>query len=306
VKQVSIVIPVYNSTHSLFELHERINGAMLKIGKSFEIIFVDDNSKDMSWDTLLKIKEKAGEQVTIIQLKKNVGQHNAIICGFNFCSGEIIITMDDDLQHPPEEINKLIIQHEKNQADVVYGVYKDRKHGVVRATGSMMAQKSSKYFANNKKGTGSSFRLFSKAIVDRLKGHLQNFIYIDEIIHWYTGNIEAVEVEHHARAEGKSSYNLIKLTRMYFSVLINFVAWPLKAITFMGVSFSIISFVIGVLYIIKKVFFNVDVPGFTAIIVLLCFSTSLMLMSLGIIGQYLYKIYHQQNGKPPYYINTVI
>jgi len=306
VAEVSIVIPVYNSTRSLVELHERLNRVLTASGKSFEIIFVDDNSKDLSWDTLKKIKENGAEHITLVQLKKNVGQHNAIICGFNFCSGEIIITMDDDLQHPPEEINKLIAQYEKNHADVVYGIYKNRQHGIVRSTGSKMAQKSSKYFANNKKGTGSSFRLFSRAIVDRLKGHLQNFIYIDEIIHWYTGNIEAVEVDHHPRKEGKSSYSIFKLTRMYFSVLINFVAWPLKAITFIGVSFSLISFIIGVLYIIKKVFFNVDVPGFTAIIVLLCFSTSLMLMSLGIIGQYLFKIYHQQNGKPPYYINTVL
>lgn len=303
---ISIVIPVYNSSNSLVELYERINNVMTKTNYSFEIIMVDDGSSDNSWEILSKLKETAKEKIIAVKLEKNVGQHNAIICGFNFSKGDLVVTMDDDLQHPPEEIIKLIDKYNETHSDVVYGIYKSRQHGLMRSTGSYMVKKSAEYFADYKGGIGSSFRLFSRPIVDKLKGHLQNFIYIDEIIHWYTGNIEVIEVEHHPRKVGKSSYSLIKLTSLYFSVLINFSAWPLKVMTYTGVSSSIISFFVGIFFIIKKVFFNIDVQGFTAVIVLLSFSTSVILMSLGVIGQYLYKIYQQQNGKPPYAINTVL
>jgi glycosyltransferase involved in cell wall biosynthesis len=303
---ISIVIPVYNSAKSLKELFERINRTLLSSGKSYELILVDDGSKDESWKVLKEIKKNNTENVLAIRLEKNVGQHNAIICGFNFSKGSIVITMDDDLQHPPEEIPKLIQQYEKSQSEVVYGIYKSRKHGFMRSAGSYMVQKSAKYFADYKGNVGSSFRLFTRPIIDQIKNHSQNFIFIDEIIHWYTGDIDFVPVEHHARKQGKSSYNLIKLIRLYFSVLVNFTAWPLKIMTYIGSLSSILSFLIGVRFIIKKMYFNQEVEGFTALIVAITFSTSLILICLGIIGQYLYKIYQQQNGKPPYAVNIVL
>ncbi|MFT6982581.1 MAG: undecaprenyl-phosphate 4-deoxy-4-formamido-L-arabinose transferase [Crocinitomicaceae bacterium] len=303
---ISIVIPVYNSSASLQELQKRISAAMEVVGKSYELILVDDGSRDGSWKELKKVKEVGGNTVTAVRLEKNVGQHNAILCGFGLSRGNVIITMDDDLQHPPEEIAKLLSQYEESQPDVVYGIYKVKEHGRMRSAGSFIVQKSSKYFADYKGGVGSSFRLFNREIVDKIKGHPQSFVFIDEIIHWYTGDIDTVEVEHHPRKEGKSSYTLFKLTRLYFNILINYTAWPLKFMIYGGMLASLFSFFIGVFYIVKKVFYNVDVEGFTALIVAITFSSSLILMSLGIIGQYLYKIYQQQNGKPPYSINKVL
>lgn len=303
---VSIVIPVYNSSESLLELQERIHATMTGTGKSYELILVDDGSKDTSWKVLNEVKAIGGDNVIAIRLEKNVGQHNAIICGFNFSRGELIITMDDDLQHPPEEIPKLIAQYEKTKPEVVYGIYKTRKHGRMRSAGSYLVQKSAKYFSEHKGDIGSSFRLFTRYLVDKVKSHPQNFVFIDEIIHWYTGDIDIVQVDHHSRKQGKSTYTIFKLTKLYFSILINFTAWPLRIMTFGGLFASLISFAVGLLYIIKKVFFNVDVEGFTALIVAITFSSSLILMSLGIIGQYLYKIYQHQNGKPPYAVNKVV
>ncbi len=124
--EYSIVIPVYNSEKSLSILFDGITDTMNRMGKSYEVIFVDDGSKDTSWDVLQAIKQQDEEHVTAIKLAKNFGQHNALLCGFSFAKGTAIITMDDDLQHPPEEISKLIEQYEKTKADVVYGSYKSK------------------------------------------------------------------------------------------------------------------------------------------------------------------------------------
>jgi glycosyltransferase involved in cell wall biosynthesis len=303
---VSIVIPVYNSSLSLRELEERITSALETTSKSFEIVLVDDRSKDKSWQEIIQIKEYAGSRVVAVRLEKNVGQHNAILCGFGISTGDIVITMDDDLQHPPEEIPKLIQAYERTDSDVIYGVYKTRGHNRVRSAGSYLVQKSSKYFADYKGGVGSSFRLFKRSIVNKIKGHPQSFVFIDEIIHWYTGDMETVEVDHHPRKQGKSTYSIPKLTRLYFKVLINYTAWPLKLMIYGGMFASFLFFAIGVFYIIKKVFYNIDVQGFTALIVAILFSSSIILMSLGIIGQYIYKMYQQGNGKPPYSINKIL
>lgn len=303
---ISIVIPVYNSAKSLLELQQRIRRVMEVSGKTWEVILVDDGSKDESWQQLRKVKEEGGSEIVAIRLEKNVGQHNAIICGLNFSRGAIVITMDDDLQHPPEEIPKLIAQYEKSKPDVVYGIYKSREHGRMRTAGSYIVQKSAKYFADYKGGVGSSFRLFDRRIVEKLKTTPQNFVFIDEIIHWYTGDIDTVPVEHHQRKEGKSSYSFFKLMKLYVSILVHFTAWPLRIMVYGGMIAALLSFAVGIFYIMKKMFYHVDVEGFTALIVTITFSTGLILMSLGIIGQYLYKIYQHQNGKPPYSVKKVL
>lgn len=303
---VSIIVPVYNSSETLQDLCERITKVFESRSESYEMVLVDDGSKDASWKRLEQLKENYSDHLIAIQLQKNFGQHQAIVCGFNFSMGKLIITMDDDLQHPPEEIPKLLDKHRKTEADVVYGIYKIKKHGFMRSAGSYVIQKSAKYFAEHNGTVGSSFRLFDRKIVERIAERPQNFMFIDEIIHWYTGNIVTVMVEHHSRAVGKSGYSFFKLWSLYMSVTINYTLWPLRAMTYGGVILAGFSFVLGVYYILRKLFANVNVEGFTAIMVAVLFSTSLLLVCMGIVGQYLYKIYQNQNGKPPYTINRIL
>lgn len=302
----SVVIPVYNSQSSLKELVERLHATLDQEEGGFELILIDDGSKDGSWKTLQALKQQYPETLVAIQLVKNFGQHKAIVCGLNFSLGQVVITMDDDLQHPPEEIPKLIQRQRETQCDVVYGAYKKKQHGAVRTAGSYMVRRSSKYFADNELGEGSSFRLFARSVVDKIKNQQQTFMFIDEVLHWFTSDIEMVEVEHHPRKAGKSSYNFFKLTFLYFAVLVNYTAWPLRLMTYGGLALSIISFLIGVYFIVRRLLFDIQVEGFTAVIVTVLFSTSLMLICFGIVGQYLYKIYQSQNGKPPYKVRKVL
>ncbi len=301
--KISIVIPVYNSEFTIFDLVQRIDNSC-KI-YDYHLILVDDGSKDSSWEKMIAVKKLYTDKLTVIRLTKNYGQHNALVCGFNYSKSDVLITMDDDLQHPPEEIPKLINRFLETDADIVYGIYKNRQHDILKSTGSFMFRKTSSLLtgANSE---GSSFRIIKHQIIDKIiNHHQQNFFFIDEIVQWYTSNIETIQVEHTARKAGKSGYSKRKLLNFYFDVVINYSAVPLKLMTIGGVLGSVITFVFGLYFIYKKIFFGVDVEGFTATIVAILFSTSLMLLCFGIIGQYLFRIFQTQNRKPPYSVKHI-
>lgn len=298
----SIIVPVYNSSESLTELIQRINSTMT--GRSYEIILIDDGSADNSWEILKQLKEK-NTHISIIQLSRNFGQHSALFCGFNFCSGEYIVTIDDDLQHPPEEILKLIAEQEKSGADVTYGIYRIKQHSMFRNSGSYMIRKSSKLVAGYS-GMGSSFRLIRRDIIQKIvEGHKQNFFYLDEVFYWYTSSFSYAEVEHQPRKHGRSGYNLIKLFSLYFNIVVNYSAVPLKIMTRLGLLFSLISFVLCVWFFYRKLVHHVPL-GYTSIIVTILFSASIIMFCLGIIGQYLYKMYQSQQNRPPYSIREIV
>ncbi len=300
----SIIIPVFNSEASLVELNERIHKVFAEINQSFEIIYVEDGAKDRSWEILRVLHREQKETVKAIKLSKNYGQHNAIFCGLSFAQGEYVITIDDDLQIPPEEIKKLILKYQETEADLVYGFFKKKKHNPVRNLGSKFLKKASKAI-NDTQGEGSSFKLFTKKLAQQILSHHQNFVYIDELFLWYTEDIAYVEVEHLKRQDSKSGYSFSKLFKLFFNITIYYTAVPLKIMTFTGLISSIISFIVGIRFIARWMMFDVPL-GYTSIIVAVLFSTSLILFSLGIIGEYLNRLYIVQNKKPPYSIKKVL
>ncbi|HXU25924.1 MAG TPA: glycosyltransferase family 2 protein [Bacteroidia bacterium] len=304
---ISIVVPVYNSVETLSELYARVNATCITLQKKYQLIFVDDGSSDNSWEVIEGLKTQNTTDIIGVKLTKNFGQHNALLCGFNYCKGDVIITMDDDLQHPPEEIEKLLTKYQQTNADVVYGLPINKKHSLVRNVGSNLVSSSSEY---SKKSTGvkkgSSFRLIKREIAHDMKEHFySNFLFLDAIINWNTGNIEHIEVEHKERKAGKSGYTTFKLASLYFNILINYSATPLKLMTYGGLFSSIISFLFALHFVYKKIIHHVPL-GYTSLIVSVLFSTGLILFCLGIIGQYLYKIYQFQNKKPPYLIKKTV
>lgn len=295
----SIVIPVFNSAGTLKELCSRLQKVLFGVGE-FEILLVDDGSTDESWNMLKEVHREQKSTMRIVRLSKNFGQHNAITCGFALAKGDYIITMDDDLQHPPEEIPKLVLRQKETDADLVYGIPQGRQHGKVRIAGSFFIRRSSKLVKGNPEG--SSFRLIRKKIVDQIVAHQHHaMIFIDEIIGWYTSNVAFTDVEHHARKQGRSGYSAFGLIKLYFDIVINHSAIPLKLMTWIGFIASLLSLLLGCIFIIRK--FILDVPiGFTALIVAVLFSASILMMCMGIIGQYLYKLFLLQNKKPNYSI----
>lgn len=301
--KLSIVIPVYNSVETLDTLHAEIAKAMG--GMDYELILVDDRSPDRSWEKIVAIRNADPEHVRGVRLAKNSGQHNAILCGFSFAQGDAVLTMDDDLQHPPSEIPKLLNEFSTSNADVVYGIYPDKRHSRIRNAGSSFVKQSSKIMAGNT-GEGSSFRLMKRRIADEILSHrYQSHLFIDEVLHWYTNKITVVNVEHHKRKAGKSGYTFLRLAAMYLDILINYTAIPLKLMTWMGLFSSFITFLLGLRFIYIKLAHQVQ-PGFTAIIVTVLFATSLLMFCMGITGQYLYKLYRLQNRRPTWFVQEVV
>ncbi len=298
--QYSVVVPVYNGAHTVEALYQKTADFFVLQKLSFEIIFVDDASKDNSWQVLKELKKQHSDTVKIYKLAKNSGQQKATLCGINQTNGKYIITIDDDLQTDPFEIKKLIVHQQETNADLVYGTYPSKKHSWFRNIGSKIVNwffyKFSSTYHN-----GSSFRLIKKEITDNLKNVYQKNLLLDEILCWYTDSISHTTVEHHNSLKGKSEYSTLKLILMTMNYIISYTIIPLRLMTYMGLLFSIVTFFFGLYFIYQKLFSYAEL-GFTSLIVAISFSTSLILFALGIIGEYITRLYSKDASKPIYII----
>lgn len=300
----SIVIPVFNSEHSLNELSDRIISFFSKRKENCELIFVEDCGNDSSWEIIKTLREKHPDKVKGIRLNKNYGQHNALLCGFSFATGDFIITIDDDLQNPPEEIAKLIEKFDETGSDVVYGIYSKKQHSIARNAMSKGVKKTSKVFMKGS-GNGSSFRLIKRNIIEKVLEHNISFIFIDEVLQWYTNKIDFVTVEHVKRKYNTSGYSSFKLLKLGADLAYHYTNIPLKIMVYAGMIISIISFLLGLKFVVQKLIYDVPL-GYTSMIVTILFSTSIIVFSLGVIGGYLSRIQNVQNKKPPFFIDEVL
>ncbi len=300
----SVVVPVYNSEETLVELFKRLSDVFSSLKATYEVIFVEDCGTDNSWDIVEKLKNDYSDNIVAIKLNKNFGQHNATMCGFAFAKGENIITIDDDLQIPPEEIVKLIDTFNSNNSDITYGIFTKKQHDFSRNVLSSAVKKSNKLFMKGN-GKGSSFRMISSRIIKKIVQHNITFIFIDEIIQWYTNKISFVNVKHQKREHNKSGYNSIKLFKLAMNLTYYYTNFPLKMMVYGGMIISFISFLMAVKFIIQKLYFDVPL-GYTSMIVAILFSTSIIVFSLGVIGGYLSRIQVTQNKKPQFDIDKVL
>ncbi len=298
----AIVVPVYNGTDSLTELFERIRKTMDSILASFRVVLVDDCSKDSSWETIKALKKEYPHQVTAIKLARNSGQHNATLCGLHHAHADFVITIDDDLQIPPEEILKLIERQKATEADLVYGLFHEKKHNQFRNVGSRMVNKFFYYFANTS-GGGSSFRLISGNLAERLKSVNQKYLLLDEVLSWYTGSVANVQVSHENRKTGQSGYSTLKLVLLTLNYIISYTVLPLRLMTYLGIFGSLVCLALSIKYLHEKLTYDIEL-GFTSLIVAIFFSTSLILFCLGIIGEYISRLY-TKDGSPYYVIKEI-
>jgi polyisoprenyl-phosphate glycosyltransferase len=304
IKNISIVVPVYNASASLSDLQAAIDKAMIQTPMSYKLILVDDGSEDNSWEVIKEIKSKNPEKVSAIRMTKNFGQHNALFCGMRHAKGEYIITMDDDLQHPPDEISKLIACEKETNADLIYGISENYNRPLKRKLWRWGFKLSSRLTFSSS-AEGSSFRLIKKELVNKLVQHNQEFVFIDELISWYTDNIEYIKVRHDPSSLSQSRYPFTRLSSLYYNLVFGYNAFLLRLITFIGISASALSFLVGAFFLIKKIFFHVRV-GFTGIVVSVTFTGGLILLSIGIIGEYMRRMYNIMNAKPQSSISEIL
>jgi undecaprenyl-phosphate 4-deoxy-4-formamido-L-arabinose transferase len=296
---LSVVIPAYNSSIALKQVLEDTALVFKNANIRGEIIVVNDGGNEDTWQNINLWIQAITCRTTAIRLTRNFGQHNATLCGIGYCSAPAIVTIDDDMQNVPEDIVLLYEAYKESDCDLVYGIFDKKHHGTVQNMGSAYVKKSSAVLMDNP-GKGSSFRLIKRTLAQQIFQHQQSFVYIDELLLWYTDHIKYVKVRHQ-KSVAPSRYGLLKLFIMSFNITTNYTALPLKFITYLGLFSSIFSFVLGLFFIYRKLV--KDVPmGYTSMIVAVLFSASIIMLSLGILGQYIFKMYQSQQKRPMYTI----
>jgi undecaprenyl-phosphate 4-deoxy-4-formamido-L-arabinose transferase len=296
---LSVVIPVYRSADILHTLVGRLLGVLNSLGGNYEIILVDDGSPDHAWEVLSALQQSHPDRVVAIQLMRNYGQHNALMCGLRHSRGTYILTMDDDLQHPPEEIPKLVEAIEANGWDLVYAIYDHKKHRTGRNIGSALANSFFKLVFKSRIGF-TSFRIIRRELLDSIFSYSLNFTYVDGLLAWNTQRVGQVVVEHHTRLSGGSSYSLRKLGVLTLNLLTNFSLLPLQVVSLCGVLASSGGFALGIYYLIHYLVTANAVPGFASLMITILVLGGIQLLSLGIMGEYLGRLHLNVNRKPQY------
>lgn len=301
-KEISIVIPVYNSHECVAELSRQIADALK--GIEYEQIMVNDCSRDSSWEEIRKVS-LTNKNVLGINLRKNGGQDSAILTGLNFASGNWVIIMDDDLQHSPYDIPRLYSEAKKG-FDVCYGNFNTKKQKLWKNMGSWFNGKISEIALGKPKNIYlSPFKIISGAIAKELVKFNNLFPYIDGLIFQVTQNITQITIEHHKRELGKSNYNLIKSIKVFLRMFFGFSTMPLKISTFIGVISAICGFILATLYLITYLHGKADVNGWTTLVILILIFGGLILLALGIVGEYLGRMYLTINNTPKFIIKEI-
>ncbi len=300
--KLSVVIPVYNSELTISKLVITLIQTLKNY--NLEIVLVNDASNDRS-EAICTTIAKENSRVKFISLRKNSGEHNAVICGLNYCSGDYIAIIDDDFQNPPSEIIKLLHAARKNNLDVVYAKYQTKQHSVFRNICSQLTNYLANHLINKPAGLYlSSFKVISKDILPDIIAYKGPFPYIDALVLRCTSNIGSETVLHEHREHGQSNYTMKKLLSLYLNMFINFSYKPLRFVTVSGFVISIASAVLAAYILYEKLFLTNITPGWTFISILLLFSIGLTFVVIGLLGEYIGKILMSVNGSPQYSVKT--
>ncbi len=297
--KLSVIIPVYNGSLTIRNLVGEVRKELSQY--LVEIILVNDGSKDNSESVCEQISNDT-PSVKFISLRKNFGEHNAVMCGLNYSEGDFAVIIDDDFQNPPSEIIKLVNKANEGY-DVVYSRYEKKKHNLFRNIGSNINNLVANYLLNKPKDLYlSSFKLIRKEVVQEIIKYQGPFPYIDGLILRVTNNIGAELVAHSSRQEGKSNYTLGKLISLYLNMFLNFSIKPLRLFTFIGAISFFMGIILSIVFIIEKILYPNTSIGWTSLIIIFLTFNGIQLLFLGLIGEYLGKSYLDQNKTPQWVI----
>lgn len=302
----SLIIPVYNGEHTVRPLMQKISSFFDQTNYTYEVIFVYDCGPDNSWNILLQLKDEYKDLVKLVKLSRNFGQHNALICGFEYAQGDFIITMDEDLQHDPFDIKLLIDKQREDNADVVYGIYEVKMHNRFRNITSRIMKWLVKVGIPELDANYSAYRLI-KADMARATVNMRNsYTFLDGYLSWITTNTSSCLVSHHNRLAGVSSYNIKKLVTHSINIFVTFSDLPIKIVSWLSFIFLIFTGGYSLVMLLKKLIYNDVLPGFTSLVILLGFGIGALLFSISILGQYLYRINLKTTKRPNYNIEKTV
>jgi glycosyltransferase involved in cell wall biosynthesis len=301
--KISVVVPVYNSAAVLPRLVKELEAVLAKCSTGFELILVNDASPDQSWQA---ISDLAREHAWVhgINLMRNVGQHNALLCGIRSAKYEIVATIDDDLQNPPDQIPLLLKKLEEG-FDVVYGTPEEEQHGLLRD----LASKITKLVLQNAMGAEvaqdiSAFRVFRTRVREAFHDYRGPFVSIDVLLTWGTTRFGALRVRHEPRQEGVSGYTLKKLILHALNMMTGFSVLPLQIASLIGFGFTVLGLLALVFVVGRFLVEGSAVPGFPFLASLIAVFSGAQLFALGIIGEYLARVHFRIMDRPPYTVRS--
>ena len=296
---ISVVVPVYNSDSILPVLIERLEPVLGAASYQYEVLLVNDGSRDGSWEVIQKLVAQHS-WVRGINLMRNYGQHNALLCGIRAARFETIVTMDDDLEHPPEEILTLLAKLEEG-FDVVYGFPEQQQHGLLRDLASELTKLALRSSMGAETARHiSAFRAFRTRAREAFADYHSPFVSIDVVLTWATTRFAAIQVRHDARLEGVSNYTFRKLFTHAMNLITGFSTLPLQVANLLGLSCTAFGGLI-LLYVIGRfLLYGTSVPGFTFLASIIVIFSGAQLVALGIIGEYIARMHFRMMERPTY------
>lgn len=305
---VSIVIPVFNEEANLNELIARCLASCDKLERSYEIILVDDGSYDDSRKMITAAAEQYGGKIVGVLLNRNYGQHAAVMAGFAECRGEIVVTLDADLQNPPEEIPKLVSKMDEG-SDVVGSIRKDRQDSLFRKTASFLVNKGiQRHTGANMHDYGCMLRAYRRHIVDAMLQCHERSTFIPVLANTFARRTAEVEVNHDKRTAGDSKYSLWKLINLYFDLMTSITTFPLRLLSFLGVLISATGIGFGIFLLLMRLIHGPHwaVEGVFTLFAILFIFIGAQFIGMGLLGEYIGRIYHDVRARPRYFVQKVV
>lgn len=302
---VSIVIPVYSSESYLAKTVQAVLAHGTSDRFDVEVVLVNDSSPDEVW-SVIELLAESDPRIVAVSLSRNYGQHAANVVGFRYASGDCAITMDDDLQNPPEEIDRLVDRWLEGH-DLVIGAFADKQHERVRSLGSKTMQLlNRRVFDTPDDLVMTNFRLIDRSILDKINAYRTPAPYTTGLAVMFSANPANVLVKHDERRDGTSNYNFVRLARLAWSVLFNYSNLPIKVLVAVGGVGSLSAFALSLFLILKAVMAGSDVPGWTSLALVVAVSNAVILAILSIIGEYLLVLLRQLSARDHFHVKQVI
>ena len=303
-RSISVVTPVYNGEASVGELCRRLAEVLPRISAQHEVILVNDGSRDRSWEAISELCSRS-PVVRGLSLMRNYGQHNALLCGIRAAKYDLVVTMDDDLQHPPEEIPRLLARLEEG-FDVVYGAPKAEQNGLVRALASRITRLALSAAVGSEVAKNvSAFRVFRTQLREAFAAYQSPFVSIDVLLTWATTRFGATTVAFQPRHSGSSNYTFTKLVRHAFDMMTGFSTAPLQLASLIGFTCTLFGLAVFI-YVFVRFCLEGSVPGFPFLASIIAIFSGAQLFALGVIGEYLARMHFRSMKRPAYVVRTTI
>ena len=303
--EISVVIPVFNEVRTLADLHQRLARTLKDVGRPWEVIFVDDGSRDGSFDVMRALHAQ-DPAVRVVRFNRNYGQHAAVFAGMERARGDVVVTLDADLQNPPEEIPALLRRLEQG-ADVVGGARTNRhdpwfrraaSRAVNRATSAMVGVRMSDY--------GCMLRAYRRSVVDQIIACQEISRFIPALANTFAASAAEVPVEHAPRRDGRSRYGLLRLLRLNMDLMTGFSLLPIQAVSLAGVIVAALGLGFAVFLGLRRLLVGPEVEGVFTLFAILFFFVGLQILALGLIGEYVGRIYQEVRRRPRYVVSEVL